>query len=139
MIDKDVYNWKSLNPLFKKGEAIPVSRRASKDAFKEAHKRLLDEKIVSLYPEGGISKNGDIGKFHKGYEMIPKDYDGVIIPFFIDGIFGSKFSKHKPNTKKRFYKRREIKVYFGEPLSKEIESESLRDVVVDMKEKYEIK
>jgi len=139
MMDKDIYNWKSLNPFFKIGGAIPVSPRASKDAFGEAHKRLLDGKIVSLYPEGGISKDGEIGKFYKGYELIPTNYDGVIIPFYIDGIFGSRFSKYKPKTKKRFYKRREIKVYFDAPLSKETKTDELKDIILEMKEKYETK
>ena len=139
MMDKDIYNWKSLNPFFKKGGAIPVSAKASKDAFGEAHKRLLNGKIVSLYPEGGISKNGEIGKFYKGYEMIPANYDGIIIPFYIDGIFGSRFSKHKPKSKKRFYKRREIKVYFDAPISKDIKAEQLKEKILQMKEKYETK
>ena len=137
MMDKDIYNWKSLNPFFKVGETIPLSPKASKDAFCEAHKRLLDGKIVGIYPEGGISKDGELGKFYKGYEMIPTNYDGIIIPFYIDGIFGSRFSKHKPKSKKRFYKRREVKVYFDEPISKEINAEGLKEKIVQMKRKYE--
>ncbi|MEA2099610.1 MAG: MFS transporter [Campylobacterota bacterium] len=139
MMEKDIYNWKLLNPFFRKGGAIPVSARASKDAFGEVHKRLLDDKVVALYPEGSISKDGELGKFYKGYEMIPTNYDGIIIPFYIDGIFGSRFSKHKPKTKKRFYKRREIKVYFDEPLSKETKTDELKEKIIQMKEKYEIK
>ena len=136
MMDKNIYNWKFLNPFFRLGDTIPLSPKASKDAFGEAHKRLLDGKIVSLYPEGGISKNGEIGKFYKGYEMIPSNYEGMIIPFYIDGVFGSRFSKYKPKTKKRFYQRREIRVYFDAPLSKEIKTDELKDKIIQMKEKY---
>ena len=31
MIDKDIYNWKLFNKALKKGEAIPISQKASKD------------------------------------------------------------------------------------------------------------
>ena len=106
MMDKDIYNWKFFHYIFKKGEAIPVSPKASKDAFKEVYKRLNDGKIVTIYPEGGISKSAQLGNFFRGYELISKDYDGVIVPFFIDGIFGSRFAKYKPNKKKSFFKRR---------------------------------
>ena len=139
MMDKEIYNWKWMHPLFKKGEAIALSPRAFKDAFKEAHARLKDRRIVCIFPEGGISKNGDIGEFRRGYELIAKDYDGVIVPFYIDsGIFGSSFSKYKPkNATLNPFKRRVVNIYFGKPLSKDIKSNELREVIVKMKEKYE--
>ncbi|MCD6433764.1 MAG: MFS transporter [Sulfurimonas sp.] len=139
LMDKDIYNWKLLHPFFKKGGAIPISTKASKDAFIEAHKRLEDANIVAVYPEGGISKDGEIGKFYKGFEMIPQNYDGVIVPYFIDGIFGSFFSKHKPKKDKMFYKKRDITVHFASPVSKDIKADELRDIVINMKEKYEVK
>lgn len=139
MMDRDIYNWKSLNPFFKKGEVIPVSPKASKDAFTEAHSRLLKGKMVSIYPEGGISRDGELGKFYKGYELIPTNYEGVIIPFFIDGVFGSRFSKHKPKKSKNFFKRREITVYFDEPLAKETTADELKIIIQNMKDKYETK
>ena len=75
----------------KKGEVIPVSPKASKDAFKEASLRLKNGKIVALFPEGKISQDGETGKFYKGYELISSDYDGKIVTFFIDGMNGSLF------------------------------------------------
>jgi len=137
MMDKDIYNWPIFHKVFKLGKTIPVSPRASKDAFKEAHKRLLDGNIVGIYPEGEITKNGQLGKFYKGYELIPQNYDGVIVPFFIDGVFGSLFSKYKANKKRNLLKRREISVYFGEPIPKDTPSHKLREIILNMKEKYE--
>jgi len=139
MMDREIYNWKFFNIFFKKGKAIAVSKKGSKDAFSEAYRRLKNGEVVVIFPEGGISKDGDIGKFYRGYEMIPTDYDGVIIPFFIHGIFGSSLSKYHPQTKKKFYEKRKIKVYFEKPLSKEIKADELRKKIIKMKEKYEIK
>lgn len=139
MMDRNIYNWKFFNYFFKLGSTIPVSPKASKDAFKEVHKRLLDSKIVGIFPEGGISKNAELNKFHRGYELIPKDYDGVIVGFFIDGLFGSIFSEYKEiNQKKSFFKR-EITIYFTKPLSKDIKADELRDIILNLKEKYETK
>jgi len=138
MMDKDIYHWPFFNALFKKGDTIPVSPRASKDAFKEAHTRLTEGKMVAIYPEGEISKDGELGRFYRGYEMIPQNYDGVIIPFYIDGVFGSMFSKHKPRSKKSFFKRRKIKVYFDKPISKDTNAEKLKSIIQSLKDKHEL-
>ncbi|WP_457747879.1 MFS transporter [Sulfurimonas sp.] len=138
MMEKEIYNWKLLHPMFKKGEAIPISPKGFKDAFKEAHKRLKQGRIVGIFPEGEITKDGTFGEFRRGYELIPTDYDGVIIPVFInEGIFGSSFAKYKPNNTHRSIQRRVVDVYFGEPLKKETKSDELRNIILKMKEKYE--
>jgi len=138
MMDKEIYKWPLLNAIFRKGEVIPLCAKASKDAFKEAHKRLIDGNMVAIYPEGGISKDGELGTFYRGYEMIPQNYDGVIIPFYIQGMFGSMFSKHKPHKKKSFFKRRDVKIYFSKPVPQDIKAEKLKNIIHSLKEKYEI-
>jgi len=137
MMEKEIYHWRGFHYIFKTGEAIPVSRKASKDAFKEAHKRLQNGRIVGIYPEGSISKDGELGKFHRGYELISQDYDGVIVPFYIDGLFGSMFSKYKPKKPKSFFRRREITIYYGEPIAKDTNAEDLTKIIQAMKDKYE--
>jgi len=139
MMDKEIYHWKYFHAVFKAGEAIPVSPRGFKDAFKEAYERLKNGNIVALFPEGAISKDGRLGEFHKGFELIPKDYDGVVIPCYIgSGIFGSLFAKYKPKNKHRsLLKRREVDVYFGEPQPKDITAQQLKHKIEMMKEKYE--
>ncbi|MCD6190984.1 MAG: 1-acyl-sn-glycerol-3-phosphate acyltransferase [Sulfurimonas sp.] len=139
LMDKDIYNWPIFNSVFKKGEAIPISPKASKDAFKEAHKRLVNGKMVALYPEGEITTDGELGRFYRGYELIPQNYDGVIVPFYIDGLFGSMFSKHRPKKKKSFFKRRNVKVYFDKPIPKDTKADELRDIIQKLKDKYETK
>ncbi len=137
LMDKDIYYWPVFHSFFKKGEAIPVSPKASKDAFSEAYKRLLNGNVVALYPEGEISKNGELGKFYRGYELIPTDYKGVIVPYFIDGVFGSSFSRYKPEKKKSFFSRREITVYFAKPVSKDTKADDLRAIIQQLKDKHE--
>lgn len=139
LMEKDIFDWKFLNHFFKIGDVIPLSAKGSKDAFKVASKRLEDGKVVALYPEGRITKDGELGKFYRGYEMISYSSDGVIVPFFIDGVFGSIFSKYKGENKKKLFRRREINVYFAPRISKETKSQELRDIVNKLKEKHEIK
>ncbi|MDQ7069007.1 MAG: 1-acyl-sn-glycerol-3-phosphate acyltransferase [Sulfurimonas sp.] len=137
MMEKDIYNWPLFHAFFKKGEAIPISSRASKDAFKEAYIRLQNKKLVAIFPEGAISSDGKLSAFKKGYELIPSDYDGCIIPVFIDGMFGSWFSRYKKSSKKHFWQRRVINVYFGEPLPTDTSSQEVKNIIQAMKERYE--
>ncbi|MBL0708864.1 MAG: MFS transporter [Sulfurimonas sp.] len=139
LMDKDIYYWKFFHTIFKKGETIPVSSRASKDSLKEAHKRLLNAKIVAIFPEGGISRDGELGKFHRGYELIKSDYKGVIVPYFIDGMFGSSFSKYKPKNKKSFFKRRKITLYFSKPISNDTKTDELKSIIQKLKDTHETK
>jgi len=133
LLEKDIYNWKFFNIFFKLAKIIPVSQKASKGAIYEASKRLKESHVVALYPEGTISKNRELGKFYRGYELIDKDYDGIIIPYFIDGVFGSIFSRYKNGYKKNIFSRREITLYFGKPLPKDIKADELRDIVQGLK------
>ena len=132
MIDKDIYNWKFLNPILKKAELIPISQKASKDAFFNASSKLKNGKIVAIFPEGEISKVSDMAKFYSGYKYIDIG-DAVIVPFFIDGIFGSVFSRYKTKTKKSFFHKREITVSFGEPVLEHSVPDELRNIVKGLK------
>jgi acyl-[acyl-carrier-protein]-phospholipid O-acyltransferase/long-chain-fatty-acid--[acyl-carrier-protein] ligase len=128
MIEKDIYNNKFLKPFMKKGELIPVSSKASKDAFKEASKRLKDSKIVGIFPEGEISHDENLSKFRRGFEYIELN-GAVIVPYYIDGIFGSIFSRYKGKDKKSFFKKRVIKVYFSTPINKMIKAQELEEII----------
>jgi len=132
MIDKDVYNYKILGPFMKKGELIPISPRASKDAFAEASSRLKAGKIVGIFPEGEISSTEEMAKFHRGFEYIELG-DAVIIPYFIDGIFGSIFARYKGKNQKSFLKKRVITVRFAKAIKNTITAQELQKVVENLK------
>ncbi|MDY0117390.1 MAG: MFS transporter, partial [Sulfurimonadaceae bacterium] len=117
MMDKDIYKWKIFHPLLKQAKVIPISNKASKDGFLEAGKRLENDNLVALFPEGEIAKTAELGKFYKGYEIIANRFDGAIVPFFITGLEGSLFAKYKDNKKYSFMKKRDVYIYFGAPLS----------------------
>ncbi len=134
MMDKEIYNYKYLKTTLKKGEVIPISPKSFKDGFKDASKRLRDAKVVAIYPEGEISSDGELGKFQRGYELLDTSYDGAIVPYFIDGMFGSFFSRYKKNQKKSFFTRREVTLRFLHPISKSTDAEELQKIIQAMKD-----
>jgi acyl-[acyl-carrier-protein]-phospholipid O-acyltransferase/long-chain-fatty-acid--[acyl-carrier-protein] ligase len=94
--------------------------------------KLKNGKIVAIFPEGEISRSSDVSKFYRGYEFIDRS-GSVIVPFYIDGVFGSLFARHKSDAKRCFLKKREITLYFGEPITEAITPEELREMVVNLK------
>jgi len=136
LINKEVYNWKWFHPFAKKAQTIPVSPKASKEALKEATKRLQQQKVVALFGEGGITPDCEIKPFKKGYEHIVAGQNVVIIAFYIEGMFGSIFSICK-NGKKFPFLKREVNIYFSKPLPATIKAEDLRKKVLNLKGEYE--
>jgi len=136
MIDKDIYNNRFFNIVLRRGSLIPISKKASNGAFKEASLRLKKGKIVALFPEGKISPDGELGEFYKGYEFISSDYDGSICTFFIDGMQGSIFSKKREF---KFFKKRDVVVYFSKPICRDTKANETRNIIKNLKDEHETK
>jgi acyl-[acyl-carrier-protein]-phospholipid O-acyltransferase / long-chain-fatty-acid--[acyl-carrier-protein] ligase len=137
MMDKNIYHKKIFHKTLKKGEVIPLSPKAAKDALSEASLRLGQQRVVALFPEGAITRDGKLGVFHKGYGQLAKNEEVVVIPFFIDGMFGSLFAPYKGEATKPFYKKRDVEVYFGEKLANDIEADDLHEVIANLQQKYQ--
>ncbi len=133
VIERKIYEKWYLKPIFKFFGLIPISARASKEAFKDIRAKLDEGKIVALFPEGAITRNGHLGTFQKGFELSLKDSNVPIIPFYIRGLWGSRFSyahaKQKENVKQR---RRDVGVSFGTPLPSTTTAQELKNVIFEL-------
>jgi len=134
LMDKDIYNNKFLNPILKKASVIPISSKSFKDGFRDALNRLKNGNIVAIYPEGEITKDGELSKFQKGYELLTKDNNVIVVPYYIDGMFGSIFSKYKKNQKKTFFSRREVTIKFAKPIPNTTKADELQIIIQKMKD-----
>lgn len=138
LMERSIYEKPLIRPIMKLGEVIPISSRGAKEAFQHARNRLQNGEIVALFPEGAISGDGEVGKIQHGYKMIALGGEGgVIVPFYIDGIYGSIFSRSsKRHTPSRAWFRRNVRIIYGEPLSMKSEPEIVYDAIITLKEKY---
>lgn len=137
MMERSIYDKRLIRPIMKLGRVIPVSSSAAKDAFRSAKKRLQENEIIGLFPEGGISHDGNIGKIYPGFQIIAQGIDGIIIPFYIDGIYGSIFSRApKRHVSMSNILRRRIRIIYGEPLSIDSDAQTLHDAITYLKETY---
>jgi len=86
--------------LFKNAKAIPIAS-ASEDedilrsAFEQIDRELDDGNLVCIFPEGGITRDGEIQAFRTGVEKILERRPVPVIPVGLSGLWGSWFSRLK--------------------------------------------
>lgn len=112
---------------------IPIGRSGSKDALESVREALQNGEVVALFPEGHISHNGHLSVFKSGFERGVQGTDAVIIPFYLRGLWGSRFSY--VNSKYREISRggsvRGINVGFGKPMPADTPAERVKQGVAE--------
>ncbi|NOQ30153.1 MAG: MFS transporter [Helicobacteraceae bacterium] len=137
IIDRPMYNTPFIKPVLQMQDAIPISARGAKDAFKKAREYINKEEVIAIFPEGEISHSGVLKEFHKGFEIIAKDNSGVIIPFYIDGMWGSRLSRSSEKFRKfKTLFRREVRVYYGKPMPFNSTPKDVKEAVEKLKEEH---
>lgn len=138
MMERDIYHWKIAHSFFVLGNAIPLSEKASKDAFVEARKRIANGKKVMLFPEGHISYSGKIETLHRGYELLAGKSEGCIILCYIEGMQGSIFSRSKAVIKRKNpFSRRKVTVIYSKPLPLNTKVDEVRKKLIQLEQEYE--
>ena len=114
VMDRSISEMKGLKTFFKWAKTIPIcSPKADIDVYETAFKRIKEElddgNIVCIFPEGKITKDGNVDTFKAGIDRILKDSPVPVIPLALDGLWGSYFSHkdgHALTTRpKRFWSR----------------------------------
>ena len=94
------YKFMSHPKLFKIFSAIgviPISSRKEdpmilEQAYKQLRQRLLAGELVCIFPEGMLTKDGNLGSFKSGVEVIVKETPVPVVTLTLKGMWGSFFS-----------------------------------------------
>ena len=86
---------------------------------------------MAIFPEGGLSRAGDLRRFEPGFLAVLKGTDCPVVPVYISGLWGSIFSFEGG---KFFWKipqcwRRTVTIRFGEPIHKPDSPTQVRQAV----------
>jgi 1-acyl-sn-glycerol-3-phosphate acyltransferase len=112
-----------LSLLFKQGKTIPIApEREDKALLEAAFVKIAEElragEIVCIFPEGKVTKTGELNPFKGGIERIVRETPVPVIPMVLSGLWGSMFSrKDGPAGSKlprRF--RARLRLSIGEPV-----------------------
>ena len=93
VMDNEIYSVPVLNWLFRSVGAIPVTdpridRHIVRQSYELIANALEKDEVVVIFPEGGITRNGDVMPFKKGIEKIIKRTPVPIIPMALQGMWG---------------------------------------------------
>lgn len=120
---KEIYENPWFHWFFKRVNMIPVPSKKTTEALEEFNKICQDEinagHVVCIFPEGQLSRNGQVQGFKKGIEHISKGINAPIIPMHMEGLNHSFFTFNLGTGKvimPRFkFKRHEVNVNIGVP------------------------
>ena len=134
VMHRDIYSRWYLQWLFDLFGVIPIAGGNSQAALDQINGLLIAGEVVCLFPEGAISRNGQLGEFKRGYERTVEDVEGVILPFYLRGLWGSRFSRSSEQMKQNRSTglRRDIIVAFGTPLPMSTPAHELKQRVFDL-------
>ncbi|MFT5501034.1 MAG: 1-acyl-sn-glycerol-3-phosphate acyltransferase, partial [Woeseiaceae bacterium] len=101
-----IFQIRLLNFIFRTAKAIPIAS-AKEDAalldaaFDKIDAELEEGNIVCIFPEGGITADGEIQPFRPGIEKILARRKVPVIPIGLGGLWGSWFSRHPSGRLRR--------------------------------------
>ncbi|HTQ61379.1 MAG TPA: acyl-[ACP]--phospholipid O-acyltransferase [Candidatus Solibacter sp.] len=135
---KGSYDHPLVKPFAKILGVIPISSdqgpREMIHSLRRATQALQDGELVCIFPEGQMTRIGQMMPFRRGMERIIKGVDVPIIPVNLDGVWGSifsfsggrflwKFPRHLPYP---------VRVTFGAPLPPTATAQEARQAVQDL-------
>ena len=98
IMDQRIFQSPLLGTLFRLGKAIPIAPQKEDPvayawAFAEA-RRVLDEgDLLCIFPEGAITRDGQLGEFKGGIMKILETHPVPVVPLALQNLWGSYFSR----------------------------------------------
>ena len=138
LVDKDVFKRPIARFISRIIPVIPVSSGAQPRelirSLERAREAVRRGEIVCVFPEGQITRIGQLLPFQRGFEHILKNVSAPIIPTYLDGLWGSIFSYERGRL---FWKRpgrvpRTVRVMFGRPMPSSAKAMEVRQAVQDL-------
>ena len=120
-----IYRIPLLKFIFKTGKAIPIAGRSEnreilERAYRRIHETLEEGEVLGIFPEGAITRDGEIKRFKKGIEKTVREQPVPVVPMALCNLWGSMFSRRDPLLKRRPYKLwAKIELRIGEPIPPE--------------------
>lgn len=113
-----LYNIRGVTWFLRIVGTVPISATRAKDAIRSVGAALKEGRVVCLFPEGQITRHGMFNELRKGFELMARQGDAVVLPVYLEGLYGSVFSHEGGNCFKKWPKkvRYPVSLHFGTPL-----------------------
>ncbi|MDR8730753.1 MFS transporter [Burkholderia pseudomultivorans] len=99
VMDHRIFKTRFASWVFRHAKAIPIAPRHEDPAmlaraYDACEAALKDGELVCIFPEGKLTRTGDINTFHHGITEILRRTPVPVIPMALRGLWGSVFSRH---------------------------------------------
>jgi 1-acyl-sn-glycerol-3-phosphate acyltransferase len=98
IMDHRIFATPVLGTVFRLAKAIPVAPQkddpeAYERAFAEARQVLADGDLLAIFPEGGLTRDGELAEFKGGIMKILQSQPVPVVPMALGNLWGSFFSR----------------------------------------------
>jgi 1-acyl-sn-glycerol-3-phosphate acyltransferase len=132
-----IFQMPFLKFFFKNAKAIPIAsakedKALMDEAFDKVDAELAAGNVVCIFPEGGITRDGEIQRFRPGIEKVIKRRAVPVVPASLGRLWGSWFSRQQGGGIRKIPGRlfARVPVTFGEPVpASEVTAEKLELLV----------
>ena len=137
VMDYRIFRIPVLSFIFRHCGAIPIAS-AKEDpvmmekAFAEVSTALQNGELVGIFPEGGITRDGEVQVFRAGISRILAANPVPVVPLALSGLWGSYFSRVDGHAMKTPFRRglfSSIVLRAGMPLAADVTPAQLREQV----------
>ncbi|MGB4887469.1 MAG: AMP-binding protein, partial [Nitrospira sp.] len=140
VVDAQYVNHRLFKPFMRALQVIPISSaggpRVILRALREAGHALDAGDLVCIFPEGQITRTGNLLPFRRGFERIVKGRAVPVLPVHLDRVWGSIFSFVGGRFVTKWPERvpYPVTVSFGTPVPAETPAHELRRLVRELGE-----
>ena len=98
IMDQRIFAIPVLGWMFRLAKAIPIAPQKDdpktyEAAFAQARQVLADGDLLCIFPEGGITRDGQLGEFRGGIMKILQTHPVPVVPVALQNLWGSYFSR----------------------------------------------
>jgi 1-acyl-sn-glycerol-3-phosphate acyltransferase len=140
IMDEAIFRAPIIRTLATGMKAIPIASARDdvailERAFEMIAAALRDGELVCIFPEGRLTRDGEIAAFRSGLVRIVTETPVPVIPMAVAGLWGSMFSRRTPKMWQRLPRKlwHRVVVNVGEPVAPEkAVPEQLRERVCEL-------
>ena len=110
IMDHEIFKLPVLGTFFKLGKAIPIAPQKVdagiyEAAFARAREVLNDGDLLCIFPEGGLTRDGQLGEFKAGVMKLLESNPVPVVPLALQNLWGSFFSRAGGNAMSQPFRR----------------------------------
>ncbi len=98
IMDQQIFKLPVLGWFFKLAKAIPIAPQrvdpaAYEQAFARAREVLAEGDLLCIFPEGALTRDGELGEFKGGVMKLLETNPVPVVPLALQNLWGSYFSR----------------------------------------------